>query len=84
MGATYVYADHSFGDVYMIDHELSRNDLYCPECDKSDELLYICQSQEELDIVLEELLKNHDLCPCDEYDELILKYRGKGNSNEEN
>jgi hypothetical protein len=77
MDRVYIYKSHQFNYIFMKDRLLSAQELYCRRCEDSDTLLCACDTEDELDRALRELLKTHDLTPCENYDELMGKYGPK-------
>ena len=63
----YLYMHHCGFDFFVSDHELTKEETYCPDCEESDELIGIYNNEEELNRKIEELTKKgYDLIPNDE------------------
>ena len=66
MKPVYLYMHHCGFDFFLSDHELTKEEAYCLDCDESDELIGIHDNEEELNSRMEELIaKGYDLIPSD-------------------
>ena len=75
MERTYVYMCHSCSCFYLTNKKLFDEDLYCPECDASDQLIGEYEDEQMLTDALSQLFKDdYDLAPCDNYDLIKDKY----------
>lgn len=75
MTKTYLYMDHSGMEFYLSDRERTAEEMYCPLCESSDELIGIYEDEETFSVKLLELFTGgYDLLPCNNYNEIKEKY----------
>ena len=75
MERIYIYMDHFGAEFYLSNRERTAEEIYCPICESSDELIGIFEDEATLVVKLEELFKEgYDLLPCNNYAEIKSRY----------
>jgi len=74
MKRIYLYMHHCGFDFYMTDYEQTQEEIYCPDCDESSELIGICDNEAELEAKITELFsKGYDIITFEKCDDISSK-----------
>ena len=78
----YVYLNHGGMDIFYTEHELTKEECYCSDCDDYDTLIDVCDNEKSFGKLLTKLFsEGYDLAPCEDFNYLIEKY---GTENQKN